>query len=366
MNYIGSKLSLLNYIDNTLTDFSKINGKNITFCDIFAGTSSVGKYFKNKGYNIISNDIQYYSYVLAKHYIENNSEIKFEKLKNYGIINPFEYLNNLKDYKGFIENNYTMEGTKNQVFKRQYFTDENAIKIDSIRQKIEDWNNNKLLTSNEYYYLLACLLESSDKVANTASVYEAFLKNVKKSAQKEIKFEPLQTLIYPEEKVYKTYNEDANDLIKKISGDVLYLDPPYNTRKYDTNYHILETIALNDSPSIKGKTGVRVDISKRSRYCQKKEVEVAFEDLIKNSNFKFILLSYNDEGIIPINRIEEIMSKYGSYKRYEQQYRRFKSDNNKNYLKNSTIEYLHCLKKYDLDVYNEIINGNKKDFAETI
>lgn len=345
MNYIGSKLSILNYIDNTIQDFTGIRDQNITFCDIFAGTSSVGKYFKNKGYNIISNDIEYYSYVNAKHYIENNKEIFFDKLKQIGIQDVFKYLNDLNDKKGFIYQNYTIEGTKNQEYERKYFTETNAIKIDSIRNQIEEWKNKNLIEVNEYYYLITCLLEASDKVANTASVYEAFLKNIKKSASKTIELKPLEILINNEDKKYIVKNEDANQLIKKISGDILYMDPPYNTRKYDTNYHMLETIALYDNPKIKGKTGVREEKSKRSKYCVKGEVENTFEELVKNANFKYIFLSYNDEGIIPLKRIEEIMSKYGEYKVYEQKHKRFKADN-RNYLKDSTIEYIHCLKKY--------------------
>lgn len=345
MNYIGSKLSILNYIDNTIQDFAKINNSNVTFCDIFAGTSSVGKYFKKKNYSIISNDIQYYSYVIAKHYIENNKKIEFKRLKQNNITDVFEYLNNLNNKKGFIYYNYTMEGTENQEYERKYFTEENAIKIDSIRIKIEEWKKNNLVEENEYYYLLTCLLEAADKVANTASVYEAFLKNIKKSACKPLQFRPLEVLINSETKKYIVKNKDANDLIKEIEGDILYLDPPYNTRKYDTNYHMLETIALYDNPKIKGKTGVRAENNKRSKYCMKKEVEQTFEELIKNAKFKYIFLSYNDEGIIPFKRIEEIMSKYGSYKVYKQKHKRYKADNKRRYLKNNTIEYIHCLKK---------------------
>lgn len=346
MNYIGSKLSILNYIDETIQDFTKIKENNIIFCDIFAGTSSVGKHFKKKGYNIISNDIQYYSYVNAKHYIENNEKITFKNLKNQGIEDVFEYLNNLKDKKGFIYQNYTIKGTKNQEYERKYFTEENAIKIDSIRKKIEEWKEKKIIEINEYYYLLSCLLEAADKVANTASVYEAFLKNIKKSASKELEIKPLEVLIENENKKYLVKNEDANNLIREISGDILYMDPPYNTRKYDTNYHILETIALYDNPKIKGKTGVREEVSKRSKYCIKKEVETTFEDIIKHSNFKYIFLSYNDEGILPLSKIKEIMSKYGEYKVYEKQHKRYKADNNRKYEKDKTIEYIHCIKKF--------------------
>jgi len=182
-------------------------------------------------------------------------------------------------------------------------------------------------------------------VANTASVYEAFLKHVKKSASKKLILKPLDILLQNQDKKYVVKNGDANKIINEISGDILYLDPPYNSRKYDTNYHILETIALYDNPEIKGKTGLRNEQTKKSKYCIKKEVEETFEDLIKNAKFKNILLSYNDEGLLKIDKIKEIMEKYGEYKVYEQKHKRFKADNNRKYEKDHTIEYIHCLKK---------------------
>lgn len=341
MNYIGSKYSILSYIDEVIEDFTKPK-KNITFCDIFAGTGIVSKYFKEKGYNIISNDIQYFSYATLKGLIENSDELKFEKLSKKHI-DPFVCLNGLNGKKGFIYKNYSLGGTKKSEFKRQYFSDENAKKIDAIRMKIEKWRRKNLITENEYFYLIACLIEAADKVANTASVYEAFLKDLKKSAQKKIIINPLELIF--KNKEYQIYNKDSRDLIKEIKGDILYLDPPYNSRKYDTNYHILETIALYDNPKIKGKTGIRVDDTKKSNYCIKDKAPEELEDLIKNAKFKYILLSYNDEGIIPIKEIERIMKKYGNYKRYEKKHKRFKSDNSREYKKNYTIEYIHCLEK---------------------
>lgn len=344
MNYIGSKFSILDFIDNTIEDFVKPTNDDITLCDIFSGTGTVGKYFKRKGYNIISNDIEAYSYITAKHFIENNKEIEFVELKKDGI-NPFEYLNNIEGIHGFIYNNYSQGGTKDKEYERLYFTDDNAMKIDAIRTQIETWKNNGKITDNEYCYLIASLVESADKVANTASVYEAFLKKFKASALKPLELSPIDTLVSDSNKKYKVYNEDCNELITKIKGDILYMDPPYNTRKYDTNYHMLETIALYDNPEIKGKTGVRTETKKKSKYCIKKEAATAFEELIKNANFKYILLSYNDEGIIPIDEIKRIMSKYGKYKCYGQKHKRFKADKNRDYIKDFTIEYIHCLEK---------------------
>lgn len=348
MNYIGSKFSILEYIDETINDFVKPKSNEITLCDIFSGTGTVGKYFKNKGYNVISNDIQFYSYITAKHFIENNEEIKFENLEKVGI-EPFNYLNDLDGVEGFIYNNYSLAGTKGKEYERQYFSDENAKKIDAIRLKIEEWKNQNLIKENEYNFLIGSLIESADKVANTASVYEAFLKKLKASAQKPLELKPIDIVINKECKYLKVYNCDCNELIKNIEGDILYMDPPYNTRKYDTNYHMLETIALYDNPEIKGKTGVRTETNKKSKYCVKKEASATFEDLIKNAKFKYILLSYNDEGIIPIEEIKRIMSKYGKYKCYGKKHKRFKADSKRDYIKDFTIEYIHCLEKNDIE-----------------
>ena len=345
MNYIGSKRSLLSYIDEVLEDFVRPKSQML-FCDIFGGTGIVGTFFKLKGFNIIANDIQYYSYITMKHFIENNEPITFDKLSKYSI-EPFEYLNNIDGIQGFIYKNYSLGGTSNQEYQRQYFSDDNAMKIDAMRLKIEEWKNQQLVSDSEYAYLIASLLESADKVANTASVYEAFLKHLKVSAQKSLILKPVEVIVNKNCNMLRVYNEDCNALIQKIKGDILYIDPPYNTRRYDTNYHILETIALYDSPKIKGKTGIRDEGNKKSMFCTKKNATQALEDLISNANFKYIMLSYNDEGIIPIEEIERIMSKYGRYQRYEHSNRRSMADRNRENKKDTTIEYIHCLEKYE-------------------
>ena len=345
MNYIGSKHSIIDFLEESIIDVVG-EDKQFTICDIFAGTGVVGKRFKSLGYNVISNDNQYYSYVINKHYIENNSDITFNKLKLNGIDNVFIYLNKLNNYKGFIYKNYTEEGTSDCDYTRLYFTVENAIKIDSIRNQIEKWFKNDLITNNEYYYLLTCLLEAADRVANTASVYEAFLKKMKKSAQNTLDLKELPVLINKSTDNI-VYKEDCNELIKHINGDVLYMDPPYNSRKYNTNYHILETIAYGDMPEIKGKTGIRCD-GVSSKFNSKNDAIKALDDIIKNAKFKYIFLSYNDEGIMSIEEIKNVMSKYGKYKRYEKNHKRYKANKDKEVAKKTTIEYLHVLIKEEL------------------
>ena len=182
-------------------------------------------------------------------------------------------------------------------------------------------------------------------MANTASVYEAFLKKMKRSAQNTLEFKELSVLIN-DKTSNVVYKEDCNNLIKRIKGDIIYMDPPYNTRKYNTNYHILETIAYGDMPEIKGKAGVRCD-GCLSKFNSRKEALNALEDIIKNAKFKYIFLSYNDEGIMSLEDIENLMKKYGLYKRYEKNHKRYKANKNKEVSKKTTIEYLHVLIKED-------------------
>ncbi len=344
MNYIGSKLSLMDFISNSI--MSTIISRNekqsdLTFADLFAGTGTVGMDFKKKGYNVVSNDIQYYSFVTNKHYIENTGLI----LPNKESSELFGYLQSLKGQEGYIFANYSLGGTSGTSEERMYFSDENAMKCDAIRIELEKLLRNKDISEGMYYYALASLLNSIDKVANTASVYGAFLKKLKKSAQKLMELKPLE--IINGDKEYKVFNDDINSLIKKISGDVLYLDPPYNERQYCANYHMLETIARYDNPSIKGKTGLRDYSSQKSAFCSSKTVATAFEDLIKNANFRYIFLSYNNEGLMPLDTIQDIMSGYGEYRAYTQDYKRFKADKDENrtHVASSTTEYLHCLVK---------------------
>lgn len=158
---------------------------------------------------------------------------------------------------------------------------------------------------------MTTLIEAIDKVANTASVYGAFLKQLKKSAQKELSLQPAELIFNDNE--HDIFNEDINKLIKNTKHDVVYLDPPYNHRQYSGNYHILETIAKNDKPKIKGKTGMRDCSTQKSLYCSKNEVKKAYDELISNIHAKYIFLSYNDEGLMSLSDIKEIMSKRGKY-----------------------------------------------------
>ena len=282
--------------------------------------------------------------------IKNNSIPNFEKLKDfYNINDVFDYLETAPikaNDKYFIYKNYS----PNKSCERMYLSSENAKRIDFIRLKIEEWYNNKLLKDDEYYYLLASLIEGVPFVSNITGTYGAYLKEWDKRALK--KFELIRLNVTNNLANNETYCEDANELIKKISGDILYIDPPYNSRQYLPNYHLLETIAKYDYPKITGKTGIREYTKEKSKYCIKSDVFNELDQLIKNANFKHILISYNQDGILQCSDIEKILKKHGnphSYKLYKIPYKQYQNKLTKKIEEH--YEYIFYIKKENI-TYN--------------
>ena len=331
MNYIGSKNKLFPFISKTILDVVGDELSQKTFCDLFAGTGIVGRNFKTQVKQLITNDVEYYSYVLNRNYIGNHQPVSSEK--------HIEQLNLLKGIKGFVFQEYSQGGKAG----RNYFTSENGQLIDAARTQIRKWKENLEINENQYYYLLASLLESADKIANTASIYGAYLKKIKSSAARKLTIKPATFL--ETKNSHLVFQKDGNELIKNIKGDILYLDPPYNARQYGANYHLLNTIAKYDTFVPKGVTGLR-DYYK-SDYCKKRKVLKSFTELLKNAQFKYIFLSYNNEGLMTSETVEETMKKFGKYSLATTKYQRFKADKteNRNHKADQTTEFLHILEK---------------------
>lgn len=354
MRYIGNKENIINKIYNILLD-NNVEGEK--FFDFFSGTTNVARFYKDLGYTVESSDVMYMSYCLQKAYIENNEEPLFKKIihtlpqqsMGYKLFaSPLDtvvnYLNQIPDVKGFIYNNYTPEGTKELEQPRMYFSNENGLRIDAIRQQIETWNKEELLSDTEYYILLTCLIETVSFYANVAGVYAAFHKKWDPRAIKRLELRTIK--IHNNKKINKVYNSNSLDLLEIIDTDILYLDPPYNERQYLPNYHLVETIAKYDNPKIKGVTGMREYENKRSTFCNAKTALRDLETIIQTAKYKYLIMSYNSEGIMPQEEIINMMSKYGTVKLEQFQYARFKSNNNGlSKTKKHIYEQLYILRK---------------------
>lgn len=325
MRFIGSKTLLLDQIKNVIDE--KVPEAK-SFCDIFSGTAAVARYFK-QWYQVCSNDLLYFSYVLQRATVENDSMPEFARLREEtGIEDPVDFFNGRekKDLEELPEERRFFQNTYAPLGGRMYLNDENALRIDYARCRVEDWKASGLLNEDEYYYLVACIVEGIPFVSNTSGTYGAFHKTWERRSYK--RYELLRLPVTHNGKQNRCYNENGTELLKRLDGDILYIDPPYNARQYLSNYHVLETAARYDYPEVRGVTGQRPEEGQKSDFCMKNKAVPAFEELIRNARFQHIILSYSTDGLMTVNEIEEAMKKYGrpeTFQIYEIPYRRYKS-----------------------------------------
>lgn len=368
MRFIGCKNNLLSNIDAVIEENISYKADAV-FCDIFSGTGSVARHFKDR-YSVYSNDSLYFSYVLQKATVENNIKPTFSKLQEIGILDPLSFLEETRittydysDQKYFITNNYSPHDN----CKRMYFTNKNAVRIDFIRNTIESWKIQNLLEDYEYYYLLATLIDSVPSISNITGTYGAYLKKWDKRSFKDLELSRLE--VYDNKRTNKAFNRDSLELIDELEGDIIYIDPPYNERQYAPNYHLLETIAQYDYPKIKGITGIRPYQNQKSQFCIKGKVAQAFEQLISKANFNNIVMSYSTDGIMPIELIEEILKKYcisDTFKRYDIPYRSYKSKkDNQHHTLYENIFFIKKFKPKQYTFFNETISNKPNNNKST-
>jgi adenine-specific DNA-methyltransferase len=173
-------------------------------------------------------------------------------------------------------------------FGNTFFTLENAKKIGAIREKIDEIAKDEV----EKTVLITSLIYAVDKVANTVGHYDAYRKGLDMIQSLRLLMPDLKVENNLNNEIYQT---DANQLIKKISCDVLYLDPPYNSRQYADAYHLLENLAKWEKPPVFGKAKKMDRAQLKSNYCLKSATS-SFADLIGNADCKHILVSYNNTG----------------------------------------------------------------------
>jgi adenine-specific DNA-methyltransferase len=324
VNYIGSKQKLAPWIKEVVDSLYVGKLEDATFADIFAGTGQVARHFKKYVKKVITNDLESYSFVLNSHYIGNTKPLDVVDVP-------------LTKKVGVISKQFSELGD----MKRKYFTQNNAQLIDGVRFSIEKLLTTNKISKEQYYWLMASLIEAADSVANTASIYGAYLKEYKKTALKPLNFKLIPYDITNQEN--EIYQMDANELVKKISGDILYLDPPYNARQYGANYHVLNKIIENKDFKSDKVTGLTE--YNKSDYCKKDKVFETFEQLIRDAKFKYIFISYNNEGLIAEKEFEDMLKKYGKYSLYKKEYKRFKADAKRPNQAPTTFEHLHVLTK---------------------
>lgn len=307
--YTGSKAKLGDWILDLIS--KECEGK--TFADIFAGTGIVSYFASNSFQEVIVND-----FLLSNNFIYKGF---FGKGKwDIGILNKIIQSYNTQSVEDLADNFFS----KN--YGKKYFGNNDSKKIGYIREDIE--RNRSKLTEKEYYILIASLIYSVDKIANTVGHYDAYIKK----EPEDNKF--VLNMIKPidADKKFKIFLDDANQLVRKIKADVVYIDPPYNSRQYSRFYHILETLAIGDKPELYG-TALKPKPKKEktSEYCKTNAPNV-FRDLISNLNCSYIVVSYNNtynskshssKNKITLKQIEDTLKTRGETKVHKKSYRFF-------------------------------------------
>ncbi len=315
--------------------------------DLFSGSGVVSRLLKQLGYRVLANDWQAFSAALVSAAIMHDSFPVFRDLWQPGEMAALEvlaYLNGLPPQEGPFFEAYGEGGTAGRL----YFSRDNAMRIQAIRDRIQDWEHAGKLSPEQFQWLLAVLVEAADAVANTASVYGAYLKALKPTALVPLVLKP----IYPTPGPLSDHEvrcEDAVSLLTQLpqgAQTLIYADPPYNERQYSANYHIPETLVRWDFHAFipRGKTGLRPQMDQRSDYCLGREAKRAFYTLFHAAQPDYWLVSYSNEGIVSKNELIQAMPVgYRVVADEEIDYPRFRSDRvseQRQYLTSRTLEYL--------------------------
>jgi len=309
--YIGSKHKLIEWIFSVLEKECEKGG---SFVDIFAGTGVVAAVATRHFDEVILNDFLHSNYAIYQAFFGNG---KWDREKIDGIV---------KDYNNIdaddLEDNYFSDN-----FGGKYFSKKSAKLIGFIRENLEE---NKLnLTEKEYYILLASLLYSIDKVANTVGHYDAYFK--KDHIEDGFFMRPIDPIDTNRVVIYR---EDANELAKKLTADIVYIDPPYNSRQYSRFYHVLETLTKWDKPELFG-TALKPAEENMSDYCRVSAKD-RLRELVNDLNAKYLVVSYNNtydsksnssKNKITLQEIKNILTSKGKTKVFEKNYRHFNAGN---------------------------------------
>lgn len=306
MRYFGSK-------DSTTEQVYEIISNRIpagTFCDPFGGIGTIGSYFKSKGYSVWSGDLLTFAHYFQIARLETNRMPSFHVVqRNYNfasITAIVDYLNKESTQKGWFVEEYSK--------KRRFFTEKNAIQIEACKARIEEWNKKKLLTKKEHAILVASLINSTDKVANTAGTYYAYLKKWHRKALHSFRFTLIP--VTSGNNNCKCFLGEAQALVSKRFFDVVYLDPPYNERSYAHYYHLPETIALGEIPKVHGKSGMPNTDKVISDFNRLQYAKNALERILEKARFHLLAFHYSDDGLIRQQDIEGILSNYGRVENY--------------------------------------------------
>jgi adenine-specific DNA-methyltransferase len=341
MRYIGNKTRLLPFILRTL----KRSGIGVgSVHDAFAGTASVSRALKAKGWRVYSSDLLMSSYVFQRAYVvaEAADPLLMDLASHLASLDPSE---------GFITEHFS-PSRRSGTGGRMYFTPENAGRIDAAREQLEIWRRTGRIGEDGYYLLLAAIIEGADRVANTAGVYASYMKRWQPNAKRPFEIVPEMPIkgAQPAHAALMDATEAASSIGEV---DLLYIDPPYNSRQYVAYYHIPEILArgwTDSAPAIRGKVGLLAGEEGRSQWSHGRRVQKLFSALLAATGARHALVSFNSEGHLAPDALQSLLMKAsldGKVAHFTQRYRRYKADSDRegrHYHGDIALEHLYLVR----------------------
>jgi adenine-specific DNA-methyltransferase len=340
MRYIGNKTRLLPFILRTLRRSGIAVG---SAHDAFAGTASVSRALKAKGWRVHSSDLLMSSYVFQRAYVvAERADRDVEELAHV--------LAALPPRERFITRHFSPASDGKGA--RMYFTPENAGRIDAAREELEVWRQAGKVDGDSYYLLLAAIIEGADRVANTAGVYASYMKRWQPNAKRAFAIVPERPIKGGQPARARLM--DATDAAREIGEvDLLYIDPPYNSRQYVAYYHIPEILArgwTDSSPAIRGKVGLLAGNEGRSQWSHGRRVKKLFGALLSATGARHALISFNSEGHLEPDALHALLagaSVDGKVSHFTQSYRRYRADSERegrHYHGDTALEHLYLVR----------------------
>ena len=315
-----------------------------TVHDAFAGTASVSRALKAEGWRVHSSDLLKSSYVFQRAYVVADCE-------DLSLGEMARELSHLPSRVGFISRYFSPEGGSDSA-GRMYFTPANAGRIDAAREELERWRLSGQVGDHGYYLLLAGIIEGADRVANTAGVYASYMKKWQPNARRS--FEVVVEQPVKGSKPAEAHLMDATEAASSIGDvDLLYVDPPYNSRQYVAYYHIPEILAggWNESPPvIRGKVGLLAGDQGRSQWSHGRRVAKLFSGLLGATKASHALISFNSEGHLEPQALLSLLKKAsvdGRVSHFSQRYRRYRADSDRegrHYHRDIALEHLYMVR----------------------
>lgn len=303
VKYIGSKRKLIPLIQSVIGSLAGVR----EVVDLFSGTSRVGHGLKSLGYAVRANDINRYAYVLATCYVQADRDEVERSARSL-----LQRYSRLPGREGYFTETFCRES--------RFFQPRNGARVDAIRDAIAADDLDPELEA----IVLTSLMEAADRVDSTTGVQMAYLKKWAPRASNDLELRMPAVLPRAKHGKGQAFQLDALEAAPHLTGDVAYLDPPYNQHKYLGNYHIWETLARWDAPEPYGVARKRIDCRERkSPFNSKPRIHAALRRVVEDLDVRHLVVSFSDEGYISKNEMVEILSSRGDVHVLAREYDRY-------------------------------------------